>query len=84
MCIRDRACGAPVVCSNAASLPEVVGNAALLLSPHDVDGWANAMYNLATDSSLRESLHLQGGRRAQQFSWQQTAKKLMEVYNYLV
>ena len=63
------ACGTPVICSNAASLPEVVGNAALVIDPRSVDSLLDAMIKLQQDSALRDNLRLLGLKRAAQFSW---------------
>ncbi len=75
------ACGTPVICSNAASLPEVVGDAGVLLTPNDVDGFAQAMVRLARDESWRKELREQGLRQAQKFSWEHAARKMVEVYD---
>jgi glycosyltransferase involved in cell wall biosynthesis len=74
------ACGTPVVSSNASSLPEVAGDAALLVDPRDVDGLAAAIDRLAQDPTLRASLAKQGIERARQFSWARTARETVEVY----
>lgn len=74
------ACGTPVVCSNVASLPEVVGDAALMVDPNDIGGLAAAVSNVISDESLRKSLREKGLARAAQFSWQRTAEQTLEVY----
>lgn len=74
------ACGTPVICSNAASLPEVVGDAAQLIIPTDVDGLAGALYALASDAGLRAALIDQGHHRAAQFSWRRCAEETLAVY----
>jgi glycosyltransferase involved in cell wall biosynthesis len=74
------ACGAPVVCSNAASLPEVVGDAALLVSPRDVSAIADAIQRVLTDAALREELRAKSLARAAQFSWERTARETLNVY----
>lgn len=74
------ACGTPVVCSNAASLPEVVGDAAILVDPYDVEGLAEAMYRVLTDTDLREELRAKGLERARQFTWERTARETVAVY----
>jgi glycosyltransferase involved in cell wall biosynthesis len=50
------ACGVPVITSNASSLPEVVGDAAVLVDPHDTEGLAEAMYCVLSNAELREDL----------------------------
>jgi glycosyltransferase involved in cell wall biosynthesis len=74
------ACGAPVACSNAASLPEVVGEAALLFDPRDVNAMAAAIQRLLQEESLRAELRERGLERAAQFTWEQTARQTLEVY----
>jgi glycosyltransferase involved in cell wall biosynthesis len=74
------ACGTPVVSSNASSLPEVAGDAALLIDPRDVDGLAAAIDRLAHDPMLRTDLAKRGIERARQFSWMRTARETVEVY----
>jgi glycosyltransferase involved in cell wall biosynthesis len=69
------ACGVPVIASNAASLPEVVGGACVMKNPQDVDGFAKAMYSVLTDDGLRENMIKKGLKRARLFSWQKTAEK---------
>ncbi|MCC7355735.1 MAG: glycosyltransferase family 4 protein [Anaerolineae bacterium] len=74
------ACGAPVVCADSSSLPEVVGDAALLLPPLDVVAWAEAMRRLACDADLRATLRARGPARARRFSWERAARETVEVY----
>ena len=73
-------CGTPVVVSNTSSLPEVVGDAGLCLSPHDVGEWAHALASLVTDDNLHRELSQKALRRAQQFSWERAARETLEVY----
>lgn len=74
------ACGTPVVCSNATSLPEVVGDAAILVNPHDIDEMARAMREVLTDTNLRDKLAKKGLRRSKAFSWEETARRTLKVY----
>ena len=74
------ACGAPVICSNAASLPEVVGEAAITLDPLDVQGWAEAISAMLNDEKLRQDLRAKGLARAGQFTWERAARETMAVY----
>lgn len=74
------ACGTPVVTSNVASLPEVVGDAAILVDPLDYQKTAEAVYALLTNSGLRSGLISKGLRRASLFTWEKTAKRTLEVY----
>jgi len=74
------ACGVPVVCSNASSLPEVVGDAGTLLDPLDVGGWVRALDALLRDPVLRAGSAARGVARASQFSWDRAAERTLEVY----
>ena len=78
------ACGAPVVSSNASSLPEVVGDAGLLRAPDDVEGWSDALKILLTNHVQRHELSRRGLLRAKQFTWERTARETMAVYQSLV
>jgi glycosyltransferase involved in cell wall biosynthesis len=78
------ACGTPVLVSNAASLPEVVGDAGLQVSPEDVDGMATALRRLVEDAGLREDLRQRGLERARGFSWERTAQETAELYRELL
>lgn len=74
------ACGAVVVTSDSTSLPEVVGSAALTVSPTDVDGLAHMMGRALGDAHLREKLRLIAVARAGMFTWQATAQRTIAVY----
>ncbi len=73
------ACGCPVICSNAAALPEVAGDAAILLNPEDVDSWAEALTAVIKEERLRKELVSKGLNRARQFSWQRSAEETYRV-----
>ncbi|MGA7937862.1 MAG: glycosyltransferase family 1 protein [Kovacikia sp.] len=73
------ACGTPVITSNLASLPEVVGDAAVLIDPYNVGAIAQAMHDLTTDTSLHLQLRTAGLARANQFSWAKTGQATLEV-----
>jgi glycosyltransferase involved in cell wall biosynthesis len=75
------ACGTPVVASNTSSLPEVVGDAGLLVEPTDAEEIAEAMQRLLTDSTLRDELTSKGLERARAFTWHRTARETAEVYD---
>lgn len=77
-------CGAPVLTSNAASLPEVVGDAAVLVDPFSIESMYEGMLSLASDSGLRKSLSEKGLKRAEKFSWEAAAKALMELYKRIL
>jgi glycosyltransferase involved in cell wall biosynthesis len=72
--------GTPVTCSNITSLPEQAGNAALLFDPMSIDEIADAVFRMASDSSLREELKRNGSRRLEDFSWERTAKAYRAIY----
>jgi glycosyltransferase involved in cell wall biosynthesis len=72
-------CGCPVVASNATSIPEVAGEAALLFDPHDVDAMAGALCRALTDARTREELVAAGLRRAALFSWRRCAETMLNV-----
>jgi glycosyltransferase involved in cell wall biosynthesis len=74
------ACGTPVICSNAASLPEVVGDAAIQCAPESPQEFCDAMRNVLVDQSLQEELRQKGLARVQHFSWDNTARQTLEVY----
>jgi glycosyltransferase involved in cell wall biosynthesis len=74
------ACGAPVVCSNTSSLPEVVGDAALLVNPHAANEIADAIERVLTNPALRDELRAKGLAHAQKFSWERTARETLAIY----
>jgi len=78
------ACGTPVVVSNAASLPEVVGDAGLLVDPHEPESIAEAVGQVLQDPELAEELRQKGLKRAQQFTWKRTAEETLAVYQAVV
>ena len=73
------ACGTPVIASNVSSLPEVVGDAAVLINPYKIDELANAMEAMATDINLCSAYQQAGLARANQFSWAKTGQRTVEV-----
>ncbi|MBU1878467.1 MAG: glycosyltransferase family 4 protein, partial [Chloroflexi bacterium] len=73
-------CGAPVIASNTSSLPEVAGEAALLVAPTDTDALAGALHRLLNDSGLRARLSGLGKAQAARFSWPATARQTYAVY----
>jgi glycosyltransferase involved in cell wall biosynthesis len=72
--------GCPVVVSNTASLPEVCGDAAQYVDPADIHSIADGMYRVLTDNSLRQGLMERGFERAGLFSWEESAKLHLEVF----
>ena len=74
------ACGAPVITSNTSSLPEVVGDAALMVQPEDTEAISEAMRSLAGDAALCASFKQLGLERATKFTWKRTADLTYESY----
>lgn len=77
------ACGCPVVSSNAASLPEICGAAARMVSPDDLNAMAAAVMQLITDESLHADLVRKGREQASRFSWSQTVRKWSDLLDSL-
>lgn len=74
------ACGAAVICSDSASLPEVVGDAAISVNPFDICCWANTITDVLNNNSLRNNLRERSLARASQFSWERMAHETLNVY----
>ncbi|MDD5557806.1 MAG: glycosyltransferase family 1 protein [bacterium] len=74
------ACGVPVVCSDAASLPEVVGDAAVTVPPLDAERLAAAVRDLLGDAARRERMAARGLERARRFTWNETARRTLAAY----
>jgi glycosyltransferase involved in cell wall biosynthesis len=74
------ACGTPVVTANSSSLPEVAGEAALLVDPYNVAEIAAAMRRVLEDPQLAEVLRQRGLKRSAQFTWEKTARETIAVY----
>jgi alpha-1,3-rhamnosyl/mannosyltransferase len=72
--------GTPVIAAHTTALPEVVGDAGMLLSPDDHDAWAGAMQRLLDDEDERNRLAEAGRSHVEQFSWKSTAAKTIQVY----
>jgi glycosyltransferase involved in cell wall biosynthesis len=77
-------CGTPVLTSSTSSLPEVAGDAALLVNPHDIEEIMVGMQRLADDSTLRADLVARGLRQAAQFTFRRTAEETLRVYHELL
>ncbi len=73
--------GTPVVTSNTSSLPEVVGNAAVLVNPENVFEIMRAVHRVLVDQSLREKLKHRGYQQAQRFSWDESARQILDAYH---
>lgn len=74
------ACGTPVVAADASCTPEVVGDAALLVAPHDAAGFAAAIIRVLSDDRVARQMSQQGHDRARQFGWERTATATRTVY----
>ena len=77
------ACGTPVIVSDCASLPEVVGDAGLLVPPTDIEKLAENMNRLLKDDHLHAALREAGLKRVGQFTWKASAKKLVHIYRMM-
>lgn len=78
------ACGTPVVTSNLSSLPEVAGEAALLVNPLDVDELTDALKRLISDEALRAALRERGLARSEPFTWERAARQLRDIYSQML
>jgi len=78
------ACGTPVVSSNAASLPEICGDAAVLVPPMDAAAWVSALRRALTDRQLRVSSQARGPQQAAKFTWQRAAEQTQRVYQHVL
>jgi len=74
------ACGCPVITSNTSSLPEVVGEAGILVNPRKLEELVEAMTNVLTDTALAETLRKRGREQAEKFSWENTARATADLY----
>lgn len=74
-------CGVPVITSNTSSLPEVVGDAGIMVSPDDGDGLCQAFWKLYCDGALRERMSVTSLERARQFSWKKCARDTVQAYS---
>jgi glycosyltransferase involved in cell wall biosynthesis len=72
-------CGTPVICSRSSSLPELAGDAALLIDPEDTDAIANAMQRLLDDAALRQDLITRGAAQARKFTWEAAGSELLSL-----
>lgn len=78
------AAGCPVVCSNATSLPEVVGNGGLLHNPDNAEAFAASVVHILTNSEFKNNLVLRGKKQAALFSWDTAARAMLDVYHEFV
>lgn len=82
--VEAMACGCPVITSTVSSMPEVAGDAALLVAPHDTAALARAMNRLLDEPGLRADLAARGHRRAASFTWDEAARQTLRCYDEAV
>lgn len=75
------ACGTPVITSNTTSIPEIAGNAAMLVDPLNVDEIAEAIQEVIINDQLRDTLRQKGVQHASQFTWEKTSQQVWELLN---
>jgi len=75
------ACGCPVVTANTSSLPEVVGEAGIMVNPYDTSSLVQAIRRVLTDDKLRDNMVRRGLEQSKKFSWEKTAELTLQVYN---
>jgi glycosyltransferase involved in cell wall biosynthesis len=78
--VEAMSCGCPIVCSNVTSLPELAGDAAVLVNPYDIEGLADAMWRVLRGLDLRADLVAKGLARARHFSWERAARQTVQIY----
>jgi glycosyltransferase involved in cell wall biosynthesis len=79
-CLEAMQCGLPTISSNTSSLPEVVGDAGIMLDPDDLNGLAHAMLEMIRNQELRRTLAEKASRRARCFSWSKCARETINAY----
>jgi glycosyltransferase involved in cell wall biosynthesis len=72
--------GCPVITSDRSSLPEVVGDAGIMLDPFDIPGWVDAIQTVLANEEVRRDMIRKGRQQAQKFNWERTAVQTLEVY----
>ncbi len=82
--LESMACGTPVVTSNVSSLPEVAGDAALMVTPTDLDALIDTLERLITEETLRSKLTAKGLARAKEFTWDRSAFQLRQIYDEML
>jgi glycosyltransferase involved in cell wall biosynthesis len=75
------ACGIPVITSNTSSLPEVIGDAGIMVDPTDDKSLSDAMYSVLTDKELWQHMSNNGLQRSKIFTWEKAAKEILEIYD---
>ena len=77
-------CGTPVITANTSSMPEVAGDAAVLVDPYNIQAMADAMREVMENVKLRNRLRQKGRERIKQFVWQQSAVKTIRLFESVV
>jgi len=77
------ASGTPVVTSNVSSLPEVAGDAAMLVDPYEPEAIADGIFRVLTDETVRRTLRDRGLARARQFSWEASVRRVRDIYEHI-
>jgi glycosyltransferase involved in cell wall biosynthesis len=75
------ACGVPIITSNTSSLPEVVGNAGIMVDPNDIESLSDEMCRVLKDNELKHRMSRDGLKRSKMFTWEKTVNKVLETYN---
>lgn len=78
------ACGIPVICSNASSLPEVCGDAAIMLDPNDSVAWSKNIAELLSDKNVLQKMSTKSLTQSKKFSWAKTAEETLSVYKSIL
>jgi len=78
--LESMACGTPVLAADIPPSREVVGDAGILINPHDIEAWTDTMLNLLENPTVRNQLKDKGLARAQGFTWRETVRKLVTLY----
>lgn len=73
-------CKVPVIASNISSIPEIAGDAAILIDPFNTNELKNSIINILEDSNLKENLSIKGLTQSKKFSWRNTAKLTLNAY----
>jgi glycosyltransferase involved in cell wall biosynthesis len=82
--LESMACGTPVITSNTSAMPEIAGDAALLVDPYSPEAIAEGILKIETDENLRKELINSGNERIKFFSWEKTATELLKIYKNIV
>lgn len=81
--LEAQSCGCPVVCSNAASLPEIYGDSVVYFNPHDVEDMRNKIQTVLSDENLQNELRIKGFENIKRFSWERSAQQIIEIMESL-